>query len=258
MKKDGKSLTTVSMYLRALRTIINKAIDSGDFSSERKYYPFGKNKFKIPAPLQKKKTLTVDQLRKLINYKPKSKEKAFARDMFLFSYYSGGPNPVDIAKFRYEWIKGDHIHFPPRSKTENTNPNQDPIPPVPIDSELKKIIDKWKVGKPSPKSFVFGILSDKLDARQIVEKVNGFNKDINQGLKDIAKDDLKLKCVPTMGYARATQANNLMAAGVSVEEIARHMGHASPKTTKIYLKQLPDSLHNDTLSKLRLPKLKAV
>ena len=52
----GRSLTTVSMYVRALRAIFNVAIENKDFKKER--YPFGKKKYQVPkvrcmAPLRR-------------------------------------------------------------------------------------------------------------------------------------------------------------------------------------------------------------
>ena len=250
LKKEDKSLTTVSMYMRALRTIINRAIDLGGFPDEKKYYPFGKNKYQIPAPLQKKKSLSQAEMKNLMALKPTDKEKEFARDMFLFSFYCGGPNPVDIAKLKYDWIRNNHIHFPTRSK--NANNNQEPIPPAHIHADLKKIIEKWKV----PGEYVFGILDDSLSALQADNRINSFIKRVNEGLAAIALDDLKFIDKPTFGIARHTQANILRTKGVSMEVIQKGMGHASLKTTKIYLKQLEAEKPNAALSKLRLPKNK--
>ena len=250
LKKEEKSLTTVSMYMRALRTIINRAIDFGGFPDEKKYYPFGKSKYQIPAPLQKKKALTQKETEALIKYKTSDKDKDFARDMFLFSFYCGGTNPVDIAKFKFSWIRDGHIHFPTRSK--NANNNQEPIPPAHIHADLKKIIDKWKVSDEN--QYVFGILNDNLDAKQADNRVNSYIKRVNEGLANIAKDDLKFHITPTFGIARHTQANILRTKGVPMEIISKTMGHASIKTTKIYLKQLESEKPNAALSKLRLSK----
>ena len=48
MISKGKSISTIGIYLRHLRSVFNHAIDR-EFI-ERKYYPFGKNMYQIKAP----------------------------------------------------------------------------------------------------------------------------------------------------------------------------------------------------------------
>src|SRR5690554_6747157 len=47
MVEQGNSTTTISIYIRSLRTIINMGIEKGLL--DRQYYPFGKRKYVIPA-----------------------------------------------------------------------------------------------------------------------------------------------------------------------------------------------------------------
>jgi integrase/recombinase XerD len=248
-KENGKSITTVSMYMRCLHAIINRAIDLGGFSDEKKHYPFGKNKYQIPPPLQKKRALLQSEVKLLEEFETPDIDKEFAKDMFLFSYYSGGPNPVDIAKFEFSWIKNNHIHLPKRSK--NINHEQESIPPVYIDKSLKKIIEKHKANSGS---YVFGIISDDMDAKQVDERVNRFIKRVNLGLKNIAADDIEFHVKPTFGIARHTQANILRTKGVPMDVIQKGMGHSSIKMTKSYLKPLETEKPNSALSKLRISK----
>ena len=57
MKSEGKSISTIGIYLRHLRAIYNKAIEARIV--EQKSYPFGKNRFQIKAPRNTKKALTI-------------------------------------------------------------------------------------------------------------------------------------------------------------------------------------------------------
>jgi hypothetical protein len=72
-----KSLTTVSMYLRALRAVYNKAIEENEI--EQEFYPFGKRKYQVPATKNTKKALSKEQLRILFNAKIESPEQEKAK-----------------------------------------------------------------------------------------------------------------------------------------------------------------------------------
>lgn len=53
MLEEGKSITTISIYMRHMRCIYNQAIEIGYI--DRKYYPFGRNKYQTKAPINIKK-----------------------------------------------------------------------------------------------------------------------------------------------------------------------------------------------------------
>ncbi|HRY97485.1 MAG TPA: phage integrase SAM-like domain-containing protein, partial [Bacteroidales bacterium] len=86
----GRSLTTVSMYVRALRAIFNVAIENKDFKKER--YPFGKKRYQVPASTKLKRALNKEQLSILFNAKPKTPEQEKARDFWFLSYALNGMN----------------------------------------------------------------------------------------------------------------------------------------------------------------------
>lgn len=110
MKENGKSTTTVSMYLRALRAVFNNAIEKGDISN--KIYPFGKekSKYKVSSVKKVKKTLKQDELKKLFEATG-SDEQMRAKAFFFFSYNCSGMNFKDIANLTYGQIDGDRLKF---------------------------------------------------------------------------------------------------------------------------------------------------
>jgi len=118
VNEKERSITTVSIYLRALRSIYNNAIEEGEIPSE--YYPFGKKKYQIPSSRNVKKALTIEDLKKLFNVEPDSPEQQKAKDFWFLSYACNGINAKDIAKLRFKDLEGDKITFY-RSKTINTN-----------------------------------------------------------------------------------------------------------------------------------------
>ena len=74
MVTDGKSITKVGIYLRSLRRIFYFAIEEGIINASKS--PF--KKYTIPSPRKSKRSLKKDDLKKILNHKPKlvSEEKA--------------------------------------------------------------------------------------------------------------------------------------------------------------------------------------
>jgi len=67
MLDNEKSKTTIGMYVRNLRVILNQAIANGWFKQEK--YPFGKGKYLIPKGQNVKKYLTLQEVALLYQYK---------------------------------------------------------------------------------------------------------------------------------------------------------------------------------------------
>ena len=85
MLKEDKSVTTVGIYLRSLRTIVNIARSDKVVSEEQ--YPFGlksRKKYEIPRANNIKKALDEGALTKVLTCECQNDEEAWARDMWLF------------------------------------------------------------------------------------------------------------------------------------------------------------------------------
>src|SRR5678810_868891 len=65
MLERGKSITTVSIYVRTLWAIMNLAKSNG---VKVPNYPFGRRKYLIPATRNIKKALNIDEIKQLFNY----------------------------------------------------------------------------------------------------------------------------------------------------------------------------------------------
>ena len=83
---QGKSITTVGIYLRCLRDVMNVAMEQGMMRIED--YPFGKRKYIIPTGRNIKKALTLSEISKIYNYKAEEKSiDDMCRDFgFLYIY----------------------------------------------------------------------------------------------------------------------------------------------------------------------------
>jgi integrase/recombinase XerD len=247
VSENGKSITTLGIYLRNLRTIINRALDAELIF--QKSYPFGKGKYVIPTGRNVKKALTIDHIRAIRDYftVPGSPSDR-AKDFFLFSYLSNGINFKDIAKLKNENIKGDQIHFV-RAKTIRTRRDYTPIK-TSLRAETLEIIEKWRNPDRSPQAYLFTVLSKGLTAKQETRRVQDFVKNTNSKLISIG-EALKLPLKLTTYVARhsfATIAINK--GGAPIEYISEALGHSTLNTTRNYIdsfedkriKQITDSL----------------
>ena len=82
-------INAYAIHLRNIRAIFNYAIDENITN----LYPF--RKFKIKHEETRKRSLTLKQLRELINYPCKNFEIRY-RDIFLLMFYLIGINAVDL------------------------------------------------------------------------------------------------------------------------------------------------------------------
>ena len=225
-----RSLTTVSMYLRVLRTIYNKAID--DKEIERDYYPFGKRKYQVPASKNVKKALSKEQLKVLFYSQTDIIEQQKAKDFWFFSYFCNGMNIKYIALLRYKDIKDDKVEFL-RAKTRNTSKsNLKPISAY-LNEYSSGVIEKYGNDIKEPDRFVFNILTRGLSPIQQQAKIKNFTRFINQHLKKLCKANNLPEEISSY-WARHTFATNAVRRGATMEFIQESLGHENLQTTQNY------------------------
>lgn len=140
MLAQDKSLTTVGIYMRSLRTIFNNVISDGLLNIE--YYPFGRKKYEIPTSRNVKKALSLHEISKIYFYEaPEGSASERARDYWIFLYLCNGINIKDFCLLRYENLKGNILEFE-RAKTARTKRNIESIR-IPLSEDAKRVIEKW-------------------------------------------------------------------------------------------------------------------
>jgi integrase len=233
-----KSMTTIGIYLRSLRTITNIAIEDGLLA--REFYPFGKRKYQIPSGRNIKKALTLTDIKGIVNYKPTTQAEERGRDLWLFSYLCNGANVKDIARLQYKNIDHSMIQFV-RAKTERTT-KQD-LKPIMVSllPEVKHIIEKWGVKPAKPDTYVFGLLEKSDNSEKELAKVRQATKTINKYMKRIG-EHLGININLTTYTARHSFATVLKRSGAPTEFISESLGHKDLRTTENYLDSFEDSV----------------
>ena len=230
--KNGKSITTVGIYLRSLRAIINMAISEG--LMDQKDYPFGKRKYVIPTGKNIKKALTLAEIGKIYNYtaQPGCVDD-MCRDYWIFIYLCNGINVKDLCLLKYKDVEGDFIVFN-RSKTIRTRRSNPTSIRIALKDDTKRIIAKWGQPKLSPETCIFPHLKGSITAKDVRNTVQLLTHLINEHMKKIATS-LEIRKPITTYYARHSFATILKNSGVSTEFIGEALGHSSLSTTKKYL-----------------------
>lgn len=229
---SGRSITTVGIHLRALRSVLNYAIQGGLMSIEN--YPFGKRKYIIPSGRNIKKALTLEEIAKIYHYPAAAgSTQERCRDYWIFIYLCNGLNVKDLCLLRYRDISGDFIIFH-RAKTIRTRrANPQPIR-ISLKDEARRIIEKWGNKPKRPDSFIFPGLTDAMTPEKQFLQIRLMVRLINDHIKVVVAA-LDIDKPVTTYYARHSFATILKNSGVSTEFISEALGHSSLATTKNYL-----------------------
>lgn len=241
--KKAKSYTTVSMYMRALQSIINDGKVQGYITAAQ--YPFGKGKYEIPIGEGRKMALTLFQIGQVMKYEVKTENEARCRDIWFFSYLCNGINMVDLLKLKYSDISNGEISFY-RQKTIRKTRNKKKIT-APLLPQMEQIIAKWGNRTNKPNNYIFPFLHDGLspiDEQRIIKNVTHLVNDKMQ----LIGNALNLPKISTY-TARHSFATVLKRSGANIAFISESLGHTDLETTENYLASFEkdERLKNATL-----------
>ena len=144
MLDKGCSRTTISIYLRTLRSLFNNAISNKDILPT--LYPFRKNdyekdKYEIPEGSNIKKALELKEIESIVKYNAiEGSVKEMSRDYWFFIYLTNGLNVKDLCLLKYKDIDGTTLKFI-RAKT--IRQKKEKVIYATLRDESLKIIDKW-------------------------------------------------------------------------------------------------------------------
>jgi integrase/recombinase XerD len=239
MLKDGKSPSTVSIYLRCLRAIYNLQ------NIDRSLYPFGEQKSKYSMPISRniKKALTIEEIAKIYNYEaPAGSTKEMAKDYWLFLYLCNGMNVKDFCLLKWSNIDGQMLNYN-RAKTQQSR-KESKLISVALKPETMEIIKKWGQSSILKDAYIFPHLKPKMSAEDERAAYKQLTKTINVYMKRICAE-LGLNRDVTTYFARHSFATVLKRSGAKIEMISELLGHSSVDVTENYL----DSFEKEHIQK---------
>jgi integrase/recombinase XerD len=229
LRANGLKDTSIHAYLRTYRALLYKGVR--DKLIKRDQNPF--LDFKLSEHLStstQKRAIDQKWIVEISQLDLTDRnDLQFARDIFLFSYYTRGMNFIDMIKLKWADVVDGRIRYR-RSKTKKYF-NIRILPPV------EQILDKYYA---QGREYVFPVLKSgvPLSSGQISNRKKSVLKDVNRGLKEIAKI-VGMGNFPLTTYvSRYSYANTLKRGGVSINHIGEALGHSSEEVTRIYLNDL--------------------
>lgn len=215
----GVKRNTSSFYIRILRSVWNKSIDNGILPPTT-IDPF-KHVYK-GVDVTVKRAISLDGIKKIKSINLKAYPKLdFARDLFMFSFYTRGMSFIDIVCLKKENIHNGVITYQRRKTGKQII--------IKLEKDIDLIIKKYIR---SDSDYIFPIATCKADE---YTKERNCLEYTNKSLKELSVYcgiDAKL----TMYVARhswASIAHNV--ANVPLSVISKGMGHSSEKVTQVYL-----------------------
>lgn len=247
LRATGLMETTLSFRFRTLRAVLNKAIASGSMKIDS--YPFARNvaevhKFSIGKfdVSTSKRAISRDAMRKLEALTPSTARLRLAKDIFIFSFYCGGINFVDLAQLRWRDLqKGEDGTQRLRYERQKTGGKFS----LKLLAPASAIVDFYRlITFAGTDSYLFPVLDAQVhqSSTQIRNRLHKVLGQVNRDLKELAT--LASIDTPLTTYvARHSFATSLKRGGVATGMISAAMGHKSEAVTNVYL----DSFESDAL-----------
>ena len=240
----GVKSNTISVYMRTLRALYNKAINENIVKKED--YPF--NKYKV-GRLNKetaKRAITKDDINRIIKLDLLEDTSLWhSRNYFLFSFYNMGMNFMDIALIKWTNISNERLEYI-RAKTGKQYS-------IGLLQPAVDIIDFYRVYNPGD-TYVFPILKSDvhISPQSINNRIKKSRKKLNKDLKEIA-ELAGIDGNITSYVARHSWATILKRSGVSTSVISEGLGHRTETTTQVYLDSFENATMDEANKKILLP-----
>jgi integrase len=249
LRATGATDNTLSNRFRTLRAVLNQAIASGLLKASS--YPFARtvaeqHKFQVGKfdLSTAKRAVGREELRRLEALAPATERARLAKDVFLFSFYAGGINFVDLAQLRWRDLSGEapgtahpeRLHYT-RQKTGGKFALRLLPPAAAIVAAYRPLTYA------TPESYVFPILDGTrhVTVDQVKNRLHKVLGQVNQDLKELGP--LAGIATPLTTYvARHSFATTLRMSGAGTAVISQAMGHKSEAVTAVYLDSFASEL----------------
>lgn len=235
LKAQGVAMNTVSFYMRILRAVYHRAVEQG-LTPQR--HPFRHVYTGIGKTV--KRAITLADIRRIKHLDLDGKPALdFARDLFIFAFYTRGMSFVDMAYLKKKDLHDGTLTYR-RRKTGQ-------LLCIRWEACMQTIIDKYTDGR---SDYLLPIIRKQGDETR---QYRNAMRLANNRLKEIARL-AGLEANLTMYVSRHSWASIARSRHVPMAVISEGMGHDSESTTRIYLAAL-DSTEIDQANRMILGEL---
>ena len=224
LRKRGVTKNSTSFYMRILRAVYNRAIEK-ELTPNRN--PFKQVYTGIDKTIKRAIRLkTIKQIKNLdLSLQP---SLDFARDMFLFSFYTRGMSFIDMAYLKKQNLSNGILSYRRRKTGQQLF--------IRWEKCMQEIVDKYY----NPQSTYLLPIIKPLNGDERTQYQNAMSI-VNRKLKTIgAMVDIQLPL--TMYTARHSWASVAKDKNIPISVISEGMGHDSETTTQIYLASLDNAV----------------
>ena len=233
----GAVRNTSSFYMRILRAVYNRALEKELMEQRnpfRHVYTGVDKTVKRAVPLS-----AIKRMKNLdLSLQPNLE---FARDMFLFSFYTRGMSFVDMAYLRKKDLANGILSYRRRKTGQQLF--------IKWEKCMQEIVDKYDT---ESSIYLLPIIKPYSKTDERTQYIYA-GHNINRSLKAIGKE-LGLSLPLTMYTSRHSWASIAKSKNVPLSVISEGMGHDSEATTRIYLASL-DNMAIDKANSLILKSL---
>ena len=225
---------SISCYLRTLCTLLYKATGEGVMIECNLF-----KRVRLAYVKTAKRAISEKELKTIASLQlPGDTTIAFARDIFMFSFYMRGMPFVDMAYLRKIDLKNGMLAYSRKKTNQHLT--------VEWEKEAQEIIDRYAHLNPdSPYLLPIIQKEDGTERKQYHRML----ENINYNLKKIG-EMTGLKMPLTTYTARHTWASVARNMDISISIISEGMGHNSIKTTQVYLNSIDVSRINEANKKI--------
>ena len=223
LKARDVRMNTISFYMRNLRAVYNRAVEKGltpQNNPFRHVYTGADKTIKRAIPIKEIKALKELDL----SLKP---SQDFARDMFMFSFYTRGMSFIDMAYLKKSNLQNGILTYRRRKTGQQLS--------IKWEKCMEDIVSKYPDNETG---FLLPIIKKQGNERKQYDNALHL---VNYNLKGLSTM-LKLQRPLTMYVARHSWASAAKAKNIPLSVISEGMGHDSEATTQIYLASLETSV----------------
>lgn len=226
----GLKLNTIRFYLRTLNSMLRKAVNEGLLSENNGLF----HRVHLSYVKTMKRAISEADIR-LIQQLPLASGSitAFARDVFMFSFYMRGMPFVDIAFLKKSDLRNGVLSYCRRKTSQHLI--------IAWEKEQQEIVERYAhLTIHTPYMLPIIHKTDGTEYKQYQQ----MQENINRALKRIGRK-IGLKMPLTTYVARHSWASIARNMNISLSVISEGLGHQSYKTTQVYLDSIDTSKINE-------------
>lgn len=220
LRQQNLSMNTISFYMRILRSVYHKAVEQGLTVDRQPFCHVYTGQAKTD-----KRAIGIEELRKIKALETDNCRLSFARDLFLFSFYTRGMSFVDIAYLRQGDIRNGILTYKRRKTGQMLNIRWEPA--------MQEIVDRYRDGHCG--NYLLPIINKENGKER--NQYRHVQTQVNKHLKTVA-EMVGMNTKLTMYCARHSWATIARQLQIPMEVISHGMGHTHERTTEIYLKSI--------------------